>query len=113
MREDPTAPFIRYLGFGNRETLILNSSQAHREALQTNCYAFVKPGFLKRVIGDMAGHGIMFTEGDAHRRGRRLLTGPFSYVNIKKLLPVFNSKAGKLVSILATSIGDQQVVEGW
>ncbi|KEF51083.1 uncharacterized protein A1O9_12865 [Exophiala aquamarina CBS 119918] len=107
MRADPKATFIRYLSFRNRETLILNSPQAHREVLQTNCYAFVKPAFLKRVIGDMAGHGIMFTEGDAHKRGRRLLVGPFSHRNIKRLLPIFNFKAKEMVSVLSKIVGNE------
>lgn len=43
MKEHPEAPFIRYLTFANAEVLMVNSPNAFREVLQTQCYSFEKP----------------------------------------------------------------------
>lgn len=75
MLEYPDAPFIRYLTILNREVLMVNSPQSHKEVLQTKCYSFKKPAFYERVVGEIAGSGILFAEGEEHKRIRRLLTG--------------------------------------
>lgn len=54
---------------------MVNSPQSHKEVLQTQCYSFKKPAFYERVVGEIAGSGILFAEGEEHKRIRRLLTG--------------------------------------
>lgn len=88
----PSSPFIRYLGLGNQETLLINTVAAHKEVLQTHCYAFKKPDLLFRLIGDFLGRGLLFSEGAAHRRQRRILLGLFSAPNLKRISPVFRDK---------------------
>ncbi|KAF4448364.1 cytochrome P450 [Fusarium albosuccineum] len=75
MKEYPDAPFIRYLSLLNREVLMVNNAHAQKAVLQTKCYSFVKPPFWERIIGEIAGKGILFTEGREHRKQRRLLIG--------------------------------------
>lgn len=70
----PRAPFIRYLGLFNEETLIINTPEAHKEILQTQCYSFVKPSQLYRLVGEITGMGLLFSEGDIHKRQRRVLS---------------------------------------
>ncbi|KAI2609244.1 cytochrome P450 [Hypoxylon sp. NC1633] len=96
MRKWPEAPFIRYLSLAGKEVLLVNSLAAHRAVLQTNVYDFVKPPFFARLVGEIAGVGLLFAEGDMHRRERRLLAGPFSVPSMRKLLPVFRRKAKDL-----------------
>ncbi|OCL03967.1 cytochrome P450 [Glonium stellatum] len=101
MRQWPDAPFIRYLSIANKEILLVNSLQAHREVLQTKCYEFEKPEFFRRIIGEIVGVGLLFAEGEEHKKQRRLLNGPFSFGNVKKLQVVFNAKAQELTATLA------------
>lgn len=75
MRKWPDAPLIRFMDVGNREVVLLNSVKTTKEVLQTNCYTFVKPAFLRRVLGEITGTGLLFAEGEAHQKQRRLLTG--------------------------------------
>lgn len=75
MRQWPDAPLIRFLDLGHREVVVLNSVKTTKEVLQTNCYTFVKPPFLRRVLGEITGTGLLFAEGEAHQKQRRLLTG--------------------------------------
>lgn len=93
----PKSPFIRYLGLGNQETLLINTVDAHKEVLQTHCYAFKKPDLLFRLIGDILGRGLVFSEGAEHRRQRRILLGLFSPPNLRRISPVFREK-GDLMS---------------
>jgi hypothetical protein len=74
-RQWPTAPFIRYISFGNTETLLVNSLRAHQEVLSTKCYSFVKPPFFARIVGEVTGMGLVFAEGEEHKTQRKLLNG--------------------------------------
>lgn len=75
MKEHPEAPFIRYMSLLNREMLMVNNTRAQKEVLQTKCYSFIKPPYWERVVGEIAGHGILFTEGEEHKKQRKLLVG--------------------------------------
>jgi cytochrome P450 len=75
MRANPDIPFIRYLSFLNTEFLMVNNLRAHKEVLQTHCYSFIKPGYYERVVAEIAGRGILFMEGEEHRKQRKLLVG--------------------------------------
>lgn len=44
MKQWPDSPVIRYLGFFNREVLVVNSLTSYKNLVQTNCYALAKPG---------------------------------------------------------------------
>ncbi|KAI2470825.1 cytochrome P450 [Annulohypoxylon bovei var. microspora] len=96
MRQWPDAPFIRYLSFAGNEVLLVNSLAAYKAVLQTHVYDFVKPPFFARLVGEITGVGLLFAEGDLHKRERRLLASPFSVPSMRKLLPVFRGKAKDL-----------------
>ncbi|KAH7110702.1 cytochrome P450 3A5 [Dactylonectria macrodidyma] len=104
MKEHPDAPFIRYLSLLNREVLMVNNAHAHKAVLQTKCYSFVKPPFWERIVGEIAGKGILFTEGQEHRRQRKLLIAPFSFGNIRRLCPFFQQKARETSAIIYKSL---------
>lgn len=75
MRKFPDADLIRYFAPGNHELVVVNSPRAFREVTFTHAYAFAKPKFLKRMVGDMTGRGLFFAEGDVHRSQKKLLAG--------------------------------------
>ncbi|KAI0596764.1 cytochrome P450 [Biscogniauxia sp. FL1348] len=107
MRRWPSAPFIRVLSIGGQETLLVNSLDAHRAFVQTHAYDFVKPTFFARIVRDIAGAGLLFAEGDEHRRQRRLLLGPFSAPSMRKLTPVFQEEARTLSDVFEEAIGEK------
>ena len=57
---------------------MVNNARAHKEVLQTKCYSFIKPPYYKRFVGEIAGDGILFTEGEEHKKQRKLLIGTFN-----------------------------------
>jgi len=73
----PDASVIRFLTLGNKEILLVNTLAAHKEVLQTKCYEFTKPDILYKLIADIVGNGVIFQNGETHRRYRRVLGGMF------------------------------------
>ncbi|OCK82682.1 cytochrome P450 [Lepidopterella palustris CBS 459.81] len=104
--KNPDAPFLRFLGPLNIEFLVALSTKAHKEVLQSQCYSFVKPAFWTRLVGEIAGLGLLFAEGEEHKKQRRLLASPFQFSNIKNLLPIFNAKGSELTSMFAKQIAE-------
>ncbi|PTB68637.1 cytochrome P450 [Trichoderma citrinoviride] len=96
VRQWPDAPFIRYLSFGNAEVLLVNSLEAAREVLQTHGNSFVKPAFFEKLVGEMMGTGVLFSVGEQHKKLRRIMAGPLSKPNVRKMLPLFKDKAREL-----------------
>ncbi|KAL1853938.1 hypothetical protein VTK73DRAFT_8869 [Phialemonium thermophilum] len=108
----PDVDFIRYMSFGNSEALLVTSLAAHKEVLQLKCYSFVKPPFFRRLLGDIVGFGLVFSEGDAHKSQRKAFRGMLSLGNLKNFLPVIRSKAEELTDVLDRAIAkDDGVVE--
>lgn len=110
----PDSPFIRYPILANKEILLINTVEAHRQILQTKCYDFVKPKFLERLLGEIVGTGLLFAESHEHKRQRRMILNVFSVPNMKKLLPVFQQKAEEMTVFIQrkmkeNSTGDLEV----
>ncbi|KAJ3556516.1 hypothetical protein NPX13_g10117 [Xylaria arbuscula] len=105
-RRWPDAPFIRYISIAGREALVVNSLAAHKAVLQTHVYDFVKPPFFARLVGEITGVGLLFAEGEDHKRQRKLLAGPFSVPSMRKILPVFQRSVKLLLKDLETALGD-------
>ncbi|KAL8377962.1 hypothetical protein RB595_008582 [Gaeumannomyces hyphopodioides] len=96
----PDSPLVRHFGLANAEVLLVNGVEAHREVLQTRCHAFRKPASFARLVGEIAGAGLIFAEGEEHTRQRKMIMNVFSLPNLKKTLPVFLDKAGDLAGFL-------------
>ncbi|KAI2616877.1 cytochrome P450 [Hypoxylon sp. NC1633] len=92
----PDSPFIRYTILANKEILLINTVEAHKQILQTYCYDFVKPKFLERLLGEIVGTGLLFAENHEHKRQRKMILNVFSVPNMKKLLPIFQQKAEEM-----------------
>ncbi|KAI1850485.1 hypothetical protein JX265_013377 [Neoarthrinium moseri] len=82
--------------------LLVNTIEAHRQVLQTCCYDFQKPGFFARLVGEIAGAGLLFAEADDHKRQRRFVQNVFTPPNLRKLFPVFQCKAKELTTYLSS-----------
>jgi hypothetical protein len=103
----PRAPFIRFLQAGNHETLLINTPEAHKEVFHTYYDSFKKPDFMFRWVGDITGWGLLFSEGEEHKRQRRLLQGLFAVRNLKRIFPVFSDKAGEFAQRLEDSMDEE------
>lgn len=114
-REFPEEPLIRFRTGLDTTILLVNSTGAARDLFSGRmCYKFRKPAWFSRLIGEVAGVGLLFAEGDAHKYQRKLLTPCFSPPNLRKLLPVFRAKAAELADFADRQLGDKEegVLEG-
>lgn len=99
---------------GNSDAVLVTGLAASKEILHDKCYSFQKPPFFKRLVVDIVGLGLVFTEGDAHKKQRRLLSGLFSPGNLRTLMPLFQEKAHHLSSLLDQTIeAENGVVDRW
>jgi len=72
----PNEPFIRYLGPLNKEILLVNTPEAHKEVLMTHCYSFRKPSLFRHLVEDITGPGsLLFSEEHESKRYRKILSG--------------------------------------
>lgn len=98
VKQFPGASFIRYHGLFNRERLLVVSQAAHQYIL-TNCYNYPKPPDVSRALKIILGaKGILFAEGDIHKRQRKSMNPSFAYGNLKSMVPIFWAKSQGLVS---------------
>ncbi|GAA6004161.1 cytochrome P450 [Rhodotorula paludigena] len=104
----------RYHGFFGAQRLVLYDPAALNHVLLSNCYDYPKP---EEVRGDLAmilGKGILFAEGDDHRRQRRIMNPSFGPAHLRELTPVFFEHSHRLREVLTEAIEAGQVDEtGW
>ncbi|KAK5078683.1 hypothetical protein LTS08_006351 [Lithohypha guttulata] len=91
---------IRYLGFFNRERILLTKPKALSEVLNTKNYEFQRPGLLLRGIKAILGEGLLLAEGDDHKFQRKGLAPAFAFRHIKELYPIFWSKSREMVKAM-------------
>jgi cytochrome P450 len=75
MRAWPDADMIRYFSFGNSEAILVTGLDVFREILSSNSYSFIKPAVYEKLIRPIVGKGLVFAEGDEHKKQRRLMAG--------------------------------------
>ncbi|KAK4209399.1 cytochrome P450 4F5 [Rhypophila decipiens] len=108
MKRWPTVPLIRYFGFGNADSVLVTSLDAHKEILQTKASSFEKPTFFRRMVRDIVGHnGLGLVEGEEHKKQRRALSALFSHKNVESFIPQLRKKATDLCSLLDDKIRDE------
>ncbi|GAA5882286.1 hypothetical protein JCM1840_005437 [Sporobolomyces johnsonii] len=94
----------RYGGMFGNQRLVLFDSTALNHVLLSNAYDYPKP---EEVRGDLAmilGKGVLFAEGEDHKRQRRILQPAFSPSAVKALTPVFFEYAYQLRDIWSNLI---------
>lgn len=117
MKAYPNQAFVRYHGLFGQERLLVTSQAAHQYIL-TNCYDYPKPtdlGFLLKTI--LGAQGILFAEGETHKRQRKQMNPSFSYGNLKLMMPTFWEKTDELVEawkelIKSTGSNEIEVLNG-
>ncbi|KAF9773160.1 hypothetical protein IL306_009066 [Fusarium sp. DS 682] len=110
-REFPEAPFIRYLNFGNGETLFVNSIEAYKQVLQTKSSYFEKPAFARQFAHEIIGDGLPFVEGKLHKLRRAAISQPFSAPRLRAFAPTVQRKAEQLTDVLTAQRDEHGNIE--
>ena len=118
MRTIPHDGIFRYHGIFNSERIVTTSPKALAEVC-TRTYEFVKPRQLKHIGSQILGPGLVLTDGDVHKRQRKIISPSFSSKHIKDLYPTYWNKA-KEATRLMTKLFDNDPsgiqefdIDGW
>jgi cytochrome P450 len=75
---------VKYNGLFNKPTLFVADSKIIQEITLSKTYDFVKP--YNRSAIELVGNGLVFAEGDDHKRQRKMMNPAFAYNNIKVII---------------------------
>ncbi|KAI8167143.1 hypothetical protein K4K49_008044 [Colletotrichum sp. SAR 10_70] len=100
-------PFIRFMGFGNSESLLVTSLDAFKEIYLPKSYTYIKPEFSKRLMAPVLGYGLIFQEGDEARTQRKLISALFGLTSIKRTIPTFQKKAKRICQLFDQKIENE------
>lgn len=80
------------------ENIYLADARAMNHVLgPANSYSYPKPDNTRRFLSELLGHGVLVTEGDEHKRQRKILQPAFNVSAIRGLTPTFFKHAARLV----------------
>ncbi|KIM28249.1 hypothetical protein M408DRAFT_329595 [Serendipita vermifera MAFF 305830] len=68
---------------------------------------YYKPSHLRLTLGQLIGEGLIFAEGAAHKRQRRVMNPTFSLGNIRQMTAIFMTKALELRDSISHHIATQ------
>lgn len=88
----------------NLEYLFINSPKLLGELLVTKAYDFAKPQYIRDILGEALGHGLILAEGEQHKVQRRDLLPAFSFRHIKDLYPLFWKKGRESAQAIEDTI---------
>lgn len=87
---------VRYTGFWGQQRLVVEDPVALNHILLSRAYDYPKPNEVRGTLGRIVGKGLLFAEGDDHRRQKRIIQPAFSPGALRELVPVFVEKTLKL-----------------
>ncbi|KAL5488430.1 hypothetical protein ACEPAI_6548 [Sanghuangporus weigelae] len=97
------------------KTTVLTDPRAIAHFYSKETYTYVNSDFSKQMIDNIIGKGLLWAEGDSHRRQRRTLSPAFTNAAIRTLTPVFFDSGYKVKaawdSIIASSGSEETVID--
>ncbi|CAE6426980.1 unnamed protein product [Rhizoctonia solani] len=88
-------PTVRYRGFLSSYRLFTVDPRA-LTYIMSQTASFPKPENVRRSLADVLGEGLLFSEGETHKRQRRIMNPSFGPVQVRELVPIFWQKSHKL-----------------
>ncbi|KAK0455182.1 cytochrome P450 [Desarmillaria tabescens] len=91
-------PTLSYRGIFATRNLLTIDTKAIAHVL-FNAYDYPKPSMTRKLLGEVAGEGILTVEGSKHKQQRKIMNPAFSNANIREFHEVFLDKAIQLQQI--------------
>ncbi|KAI8137587.1 cytochrome P450 [Fennellomyces sp. T-0311] len=79
---------VLYHGPWNIPRLLISDTDVLKDVLMAQHYDFTKTPEGARLLGRILGHGLLVSEGEVHRRQRKMLNPAFSLQAIRDLTPI-------------------------
>lgn len=99
---------VVYKGLLGNERLLLSDPKALMYVLQTRCYQFPKPTGARSALSNLLGEGVLTTEGDVHKRQRKIVNPTFTQAAVRDFLPLFFRHASALNERLSELVRDER-----
>ncbi|KAK4705271.1 hypothetical protein P7C70_g937, partial [Phenoliferia sp. Uapishka_3] len=87
---------VRFRGFFGEDQIFFTDPAALTHILVANSYEYPKPQAMRGELGRILGKGILFAEGEDHRRQKKIMTPAFSPSALRDLTPIFFELSYKL-----------------
>ncbi|RGB30204.1 cytochrome P450 [Rhizophagus diaphanus] len=102
---------IKYHGLFNQPVLLISDTKIIQDILLNHVYDFIKPTHMMADIIAMAGRGLVFAEGEDHKRQRKMMNPAFIHNNIKEMVPTFIRVAFTLKSLIEdkVNLGESEI----
>ncbi|KAG8960638.1 hypothetical protein FRC03_006310 [Tulasnella sp. 419] len=98
-------PTFTYRGFLSARRFFTMDPRAVNHIL-THSIDYPKPEALRTNLSQFFGKGLLFAEGEDHRRQRRIMNPTFGPLQIKPLIPIFFNKSHELRDIWLSQVAD-------
>ncbi|GBC03524.1 hypothetical protein RclHR1_05180001 [Rhizophagus clarus] len=101
---------LKYHGVLNRPFILVTDTKIIQDIVVNQAYDFPKPPLL--ALKKILGKGIGFSEGETHKRQRKMMTPAFTHSNIKEMVPTFIRVASTLTDLIEDKVdrGESKIV---
>lgn len=89
-----------------REAVHFMRPKALRQILVEDPYNYPKPALAWKLLGLIAGYGLLTVEGDTHKKMRKTMNPAFSLTNLIEQFPVYYAKVYPLVDIMKKKVDE-------
>ncbi|GBB90199.1 hypothetical protein RclHR1_17090003 [Rhizophagus clarus] len=80
---------LKYHGLFNQPILLVSDTKIIQDITLNHVYDFIKPPHLSIDAIAMVGRGLVFSEGEDHKRQRKMMNPAFAHNNVKEMVPAF------------------------
>ncbi|CAG8534969.1 15916_t:CDS:2 [Racocetra fulgida] len=99
---------VCYHGIVNRPIISVTDPQILQKILVNNTYDFPKPSYMITDLKAILGDGILMSEGDTHKRQRKMMNPAFTFTNVKEMVPTIARVAHQSKEIWKNQIDDEE-----
>jgi cytochrome P450 len=93
-------PVVRMACAWGRTRLVISDKRALRHIMTEHAYEYPKPDDSRRELAFVVGDGLLSSEGDVHRKQKRILGPVFSAYRTDRLGPLFLSLSARFAKVL-------------
>ncbi|CAG8736289.1 11016_t:CDS:2, partial [Rhizophagus irregularis] len=91
---------VKYYGIFNKPAVFVADPKIIQEITLSKSYDFIKPYSNNKPAIALLGKGLVFAEGDVHKRQRKMMNPAFSHSNIKGMVPDFIRVTNTLIDLI-------------
>ncbi|CAG8811941.1 22452_t:CDS:2, partial [Racocetra persica] len=99
---------VKYHSLLNETHLLITDPKLVQMILMSRSYEFQRFDVNKAIIKEFVGEGIILSEGDSHKRQRKMMSPSFSFANVKEMTPTFVQAGHNLKDIWMKEIGNKK-----